>query len=105
MSRGGGTTSYVFAPEIRYRDASAPGRTSVSASDDNTFERDGSRRAELEREREEAQAELDEVRADSTGSQQFAMPRIRELIQRVQEIDKELEEIELAIELERQLDS
>ena len=60
---------------------------------------------ELQREREEAQAELDEVRADSTGSQQFAMPRIRDLIQRIQEIDRELEQIELAIELERQLDS
>ncbi len=63
------------------------------------------RRAELEREREEAQAELDQVRADHTGSQQFAAPRIRDLIQRVHEIDKELEQIELAIELERQMDS
>ena len=53
----------------------------------------------------EAQAELDSVRADHTGSQQFAMPRIRDLIQRVQEIDKELEQIDLAIEIERQLDS
>ncbi len=65
----------------------------------------GDRRRELQREREEAQAELDEVRANSTGSQQFAMPRIRDLIQRIQEIDRELEQIELAIELERQLDS
>jgi hypothetical protein len=63
------------------------------------------RRAELEREKEEAQAELDEVRADHTGSQQFALPRVKELIQRVQEIDRELEQIELAIEIERQLDS
>ena len=63
------------------------------------------RQRELESERAEAMAELDSMRADSTGSQQFAMPRIRELIQRIQEIDKELEEIELAIELERQLDS
>lgn len=65
----------------------------------------GDRRRELQREREEAQAELDEVRANSTGSQQFAMPRIRDLIQRIQEIDRELEQIELAIEIERQLDS
>jgi hypothetical protein len=63
------------------------------------------RQRELERERAEALAELDSVRADHTGSQQFAMPRIRDLIQRLQEIDKELEEIELAIEIERQLDS
>jgi capsule polysaccharide export protein KpsE/RkpR len=63
------------------------------------------RRSELQREREEAQAELDKVRADSTGSQQFAMPKIRDLIQRIQDIDRELEQIELAIELERQLDS
>jgi hypothetical protein len=63
------------------------------------------RRTELERERQEAQAELDEVRADHTGSQQFALPRVKELIQRVQEIDRELEQIELAIEIERQLDS
>ena len=63
------------------------------------------RQRELEREREEAQAELDIVRADSTGSQQFAAPRIRTLIQRIQEIDRELEQIELAIEIERQLDA
>lgn len=105
MSRGGGSRGYVFALEIRYRDAWNPGRIGVSTSDDNTFEPDSSRRAELEREREEAQAELDEVRADHTGSQQFAMPRIKDLIQRIQEIDRELEQIELAIELERQLDS
>ena len=77
----------------------------MSASDDNTFTADGGRRAELEREREEAQAELDKVRADHTGSQQFAMPRIKELIQRIQDIDRELEQIDLAIEIERQLDS
>ena len=77
----------------------------MPASDDNSFTPDSDRRSELEREREEAQAELDSVRADSTGSQQFAMPRIRELIQRVQEIDRELEQIELAAEIERQLDS
>jgi hypothetical protein len=63
------------------------------------------RRRDLQREREEAQAELDEIRADHTGSQQFALPRVKELIQRVQEIDRELEQIELAIEIERQLDS
>ncbi len=77
----------------------------MSASDDNTLTPDGGRRAELEREREEAQAELDEVRADHTGSQQFALPRIKELIQRIQEIDQEIEQIELATEIERQLDS
>ena len=77
----------------------------MSASDDNAFKPDSDRRSELEREREEAQAELDSVRADSTGSQQFAMPRIKELIQRIQEIDRELEQIELAAEIERQLDS
>ena len=77
----------------------------MSASDDNPITPDSDRRRELEREREEAQAELDSVRADSTGSQQFAMPRIKELIQRIQEIDRELEQIELAIEIERQLDS
>jgi hypothetical protein len=77
----------------------------VSASDDNTYTADGGRRADLEREREEAQAELDKVRVDHTGSQQFAMPRIKELIQRIQDIDRELEQIELAIEIERQLDS
>ena len=63
------------------------------------------RRRDLEREREEAQVELDSVRADSTGSQQFAAPRIRTLIQRIQEIVRELEQIELAIELERQMDA
>ena len=77
----------------------------MSASDENTLTADGGRRADLEREREEAQAELDEVRADHTGSQQFALPRIKELIQRIQEIDRELEQIDLAIEIERQLDS
>ena len=77
----------------------------MSASDDNAFKHDGDRRGELERERDEAQAELDSVRADSTGSQQFAMPRIKELIQRIQEIERELEQIELAAEIERQLDS
>jgi hypothetical protein len=77
----------------------------VPGKDENTFTPDSSRREELERERDEAQAELDSVRADHTGSQQFAMPRIRDLIQRVQEIDKELEQIDLAIEIERQLDS
>jgi hypothetical protein len=63
------------------------------------------RRRDLEREREEAQAELDTYRADHTGSQQFAVPKIRALIQRIQEIDRELEQIELAIEIERQLDA
>jgi hypothetical protein len=63
------------------------------------------RRRDLQREREEAQAELDKIRADHTGSQQFALPRIKELIQQVQEIDREIEQIELAIEIERQLDS
>jgi hypothetical protein len=63
------------------------------------------RRRDLEREREEAQAELDTYRADHTGSQQFAVPKIRALVQRIQEIDRELEQIELAIEIERQLDS
>jgi capsule polysaccharide export protein KpsE/RkpR len=63
------------------------------------------RRTVLEREKEEAQAELDQVRADHTGSQQFAAPRIRDLIQRIHEIDKELEQIDLAIELERQMDA
>ena len=77
----------------------------MSANDDNPFTPDSSRREELEREREEAQAELDKVRVDHTGSQQFAMPRIKELIQRIQDIDRELEQIELAIEIERQLDS
>ena len=77
----------------------------MPGNDDTTFTPDSSRREELERERDEAQAELDSVRADHTGSQQFAMPRIRDLIQRVQEIDKELEQIDLAIEIERQLDS
>lgn len=77
----------------------------MSASDDNTVTPGNDRRSKLEREREEAQAELDSVRADSTGSQQFAVPRIKELIQRIQEIDRELEQIDLAIEIERQLDS
>ena len=77
----------------------------MSASDENAFQPDNDRRSELERERDEAQTELDSVRADSTGSQQFAMPRIKELIQRIQEIDRELEQIELAAEIERQLDS
>lgn len=66
---------------------------------------EGDRRHDLEREREEAQAELDRVRADHTGSQQFALPRVRTLIQRIQEIERELEQIELAIEIERQLDA
>ena len=74
-------------------------------SDDNAFAPDQDRRSELEREREEAQAELDTYRADHTGSQQFAVPKIRALVQRIHEIDKELEQIELAIEIERQLDS
>ena len=77
----------------------------MSANDDNTFTPDSSRREELEREREAAQAELDTYRADHTGSQQFAVPKIRALVQRIQEIDKELEQIELAIEIERQLDA
>ena len=77
----------------------------MPGSDDNAFTPDQDRRNELEREREEAQAELDTYRADHTGSQQFAVPKIRALAQRIQEIDKELEQIELAIELERQLDS
>ena len=63
------------------------------------------RRQDLEREREEAQAELDTYRADHTGSQQFAVPRIKALVQRIHEIDRELEQIELAIEIERQMDS
>lgn len=63
------------------------------------------RQRELEREREEAQVELDSYRADHTGSQQFAVPKIKALIQRIQEIDRELEQIELAIEIERQMDS
>ena len=66
---------------------------------------DSDRQRDLEREREEAQAELDTYRADHTGSQQFAVPKIRALVQRIQEIDQELEQIELAIELERQMDS
>lgn len=77
----------------------------MPGSDDNAFTPDQDRRSELEREREEAQAELDTYRADHTGSQQFAVPRIKELVQRIHEIDKELEQIELAIEIERQLDS
>ena len=63
------------------------------------------RRRELEREREEAQAELDTYRADHSGSQQFAVPKIKALVQRIHEIDRELEQIELAIEIERQMDS
>ena len=74
-------------------------------SDDNAFTPDRDRRSELERKREEAQAELDTYRADHSGSQQFAIPRIKELVQRIHEIDKELEQIELAIEIERQLDA
>ena len=77
----------------------------MPGSDDNAFTPDKDRRSELERERDEAQAELDTYRADHTGSQQFAVPRIKELVQRIHEIDKELERIELAIEIERQLDS
>lgn len=77
----------------------------MPGSEDNAFTPDQDRRGELEREREEAQAELDTYRADHTGSQQFAVPRIKELVQRIHEIDKELEQIELAIEIERQLDS
>jgi hypothetical protein len=77
----------------------------VPGSDDNAFTPDQDRRSALEREREEAQSELDTYRADHTGSQQFAVPKIRELVQRIHEIDKELEQIELAIEIERQLDS
>jgi hypothetical protein len=63
------------------------------------------RRRDLEREREAAQAELDTYRADHTGSQQFAVPKIKALVQRIHEIDRELEQIELAIEIERQMDS
>ena len=63
------------------------------------------RRTVLEREKEEAQAELDRYRADHTGSQQFAVPKIKALVQRIHEIDRELEQIELAIELERQMDA
>ena len=74
-------------------------------SDDNAFTPDRDRRSELERKREEAQAELDTYRADHSGSQQFAIPRIKELVRRIHEIDKELEQIELAIEIERQLDA
>ena len=77
----------------------------MPGSDDNAFTPDQDRRSELERERDEAQAELDTYRADHTGSQQFAVTRIKELVQRIHEIDKELERIELAIEIERQLDS
>ena len=66
---------------------------------------DSDRQRDLEREREEAQAELDTYRADHTGSQPFAVPKIRALVQRIQESDQELEQIELAIEIERQLDS
>ena len=77
----------------------------MPGSDDNAFTPDRVRRGELERKREEAQAELDAFRADHTGSHQFAVPRIQELVQRIHEIDKELERIELAIEIERQLDA
>jgi hypothetical protein len=63
------------------------------------------RRTELEHERETAQAELDSYRADHSGSQQFAVTKIRALVQRIHEIDKELEQIDLAIEIERQMDS
>ena len=63
------------------------------------------RRRDLEREREEAQAALDTYRADHTGSQQFAVPKIKALVQRIHEIDRELEQIELAIEIERQMDA
>ncbi len=63
------------------------------------------RQRDLQREREKAQAELDSYRADHTGSQQFAVPKIKALVQRIHEIDRELEEIELAIEIERQMDS
>ena len=77
----------------------------MPGSDDNAFTPDQDRRSLLEREREEAQAELDTYRADHTGSQQFAVPKIRALVQRIHEIEKELEQIELAIEIERQLDS
>ena len=77
----------------------------MPGSDDNAFTPDQDRRSTLEREREEAQAELDTYRADHTGSQQFAVPKIRALVQRIHEIEKELEQIELAIEIERQLDS
>jgi len=63
------------------------------------------RRRELERERGEAQAELDTYRAGHTGSQQFAVPKIKALVQRIHEIERELEQIELAIEIERQMDS
>ncbi len=66
---------------------------------------DSDRRRDLKREREEAQAELDSITSDLSGSQQFAVPKIRALIQRIQEIDQELEQIELAIEIERQLDA
>lgn len=63
------------------------------------------RQRDLQREREKAQAELDSYRADHTGSQQFAVSKIKALVQRIHEIDRELEEIELAIEIERQMDS
>ena len=63
------------------------------------------RQRDLQRELEKAQAELDSYRADHTGSQQFAVPKIKALVQRIHEIDRELEEIELAIEIERQMDS
>ena len=63
------------------------------------------RRRDLELEKEAAQAKLDTYRADHTGSQQFAVPKIKALVQRIHEIDRELEQIELAIEIERQLDA
>ena len=63
------------------------------------------RRRDLELEKEAAQAELDTYRADHTGSQQFAVPKIKALVQRIHEIDRELEQIELAIEIERQMDA
>ena len=63
------------------------------------------RRRDLELEKEAAQAKLDTYRADHTGSQQFAVPKIKALVQRIHEIDRELEQIELAIEIERQMDA
>ena len=63
------------------------------------------RRRDLELEKEAAQAELDTYRADHTGSQQFTVPKIKALVKRIHEIDRELEQIELAIEIERQMDA
>ena len=63
------------------------------------------RQRDLELERQDAQARLDSYRADHTGSPQSAVSQIKTLIQRIQKIDTELEQIELAIELERQMDS